>query len=303
MLGLQYFSFSDLWSPWFMVFMIGLTVGYLLVVGPLRSKFKENTKATTGQKIMFISGMVFFYLAQGGPINFLSHLMFSFHMVAMAFSYIIAPPLIMLGIPAGLWKTLLNFKVLHKLKFLMHPIFTAVLFNALFSLYHVPAVHDYVMLHFMVHRIYYVVLLITSVMMWWPILTPIPEAGKMQDVRKMAYIFVNSVLITPACALIIFASTPMYATYTDASVWAQAMGYCFTGDPAILLQQFDGPTFFGILDPAQDQQVGGILMKLIQEAVNGSVLAYTFVHWMRREGRDDDFEELPISGPGNWNKA
>jgi putative membrane protein len=303
MLGLQYFSFSDLWSPWFMVFMIVLTVGYFLAVGPFRSKFKENTKATIPQKILFVSGMVLLYLAHGGPVNFLSHLMFSFHMLMMALSYIIAPPLIMLGIPTGLWKTLLNFKVLRKMKFLMHPIFTAVLFNALFSLYHVPAVHDYVMLHFMVHRIYYVVLLITSMMMWWPILTPIPDVGKMQDVRKMAYIFVNSILITPACALIIFASTPMYATYNDASLWAEAMGYCFSGDPSILLQQFDGPTFFGILDPAQDQQVGGIMMKLIQEAVNGSVLAYTFFHWVRREGRDDDFDELPITGPGNWNKA
>ena len=34
----------------------------------------------------------------------------------------------------------------------MHPILTLVLFNMLFSLYHVPVVHDYVMTHFLIHQ-------------------------------------------------------------------------------------------------------------------------------------------------------
>jgi len=302
MLGLEYFSFSDLWSPWFLMLMIVITAAYFVIIGPLRTRFAEEGTTRLGQKICFMTGMVLFYLAQGGPISFLSHLMFTFHMLAMALSYIIVPPLIILGIPTWLWRSLFRYRQLHKLKFLMHPIFTAVLFNALFSLYHVPAVHDYVMLHFVVHRIYYVVLLITSMMMWWPILSPIP-GGKLQDVSKMAYIFVNSVLITPACALIIFAGEPMYATYNDPNIWAQAMGYCFSGDPKVLLELFDGPTFFNILDPMQDQQVGGIMMKFIQEIVNGSALAYIFYHWVRRESRDDDMDELPIMGSENWNKA
>ena len=95
----------------------------------------------------------------------------------------------------------------------------------------------------------------------------------------------------------------MYATYNDPNIWAQAMGYCFSGDPKVLLELFDGPTFFNILDPMQDQQVGGIMMKFIQELVNGSALAYIFYHWVRRESRDDDMDELPIMGSENWNKA
>lgn len=276
-----------------MAFMIAITVGYLLAVGPYRKRFSASEEVPLSKKVMFVSGMFLFYLAQGGPINFLSHMMFSFHMLAMALSYIIAPPLLMLGIPTWLWRAMLKYNPLRRLRFLMNPIFTAVLFNAIFSLYHIPLVHDYVMLHFGVHRLYYAVLLVTSIMMWWPILTPIPEMGKMQDVRKMGYIFVNSILITPACALIIFASTPLYATYNDADIWAQAMGYCFSGDPSVLLAQFEGPAFFNLVDPAQDQQIGGILMKMVQEVVNGSVLAYTFFHWYRRENKEEDLNEIP----------
>lgn len=302
MFGLEYFSFSDVWSPWFMMLMLLITAAYFCIVGPLSNRFAFDTRATAMQKFLFTVGIFLFYLAQGGPISLLSHLMFSFHMLAMAISYVLVPPLILLGIPTGCWRWMFQFAFWRKLKFLMHPILTALIFNGLFSFYHIPAVHDYVMLHFVVHRIYYVVLLGTSIMMWWPILTPIPESGKLQDLRKIAYIFMNSILITPACALIIFAPHALYATYTSATTWAQAMGFCYSGDPAVLLQLFQGPSFFGLLEPAQDQQVGGIVMKFVQEFVYMSVLAYTCFHWFRRESRDDT-DELPIAGPENWNRA
>jgi putative membrane protein len=71
------------------------------------------------------------------------------------------------------------------------------------------------------------------------------------------------VLITPACALIIFASEPLYATYMQA------------------------PQLFPGLNTSSDQRLGGIIMKLVQELVYGSVLAYVFYHWYKQEKQDD----------------
>ncbi|CAH0117964.1 MULTISPECIES: cytochrome c oxidase assembly factor CtaG [unclassified Paenibacillus] len=302
MLGLEYFSFSDLWSPLFLGFMLLATIAYLMAVGPMRHRFADSDKISLAKKISFVTGMVLLYVAQGGPISFLSHMMFSFHMVAMALSYIIAPPLLLMGTPAWLWRAILKYNPLRKFGFLMNPIFAAVLFNVLFSLYHVPAVHDYVMLNFTVHRLYYIALFITSMMMWWPLLCPVPEWNNMSDVKKMGYIFLNSVLITPACGLIIFAGAPVYATYNDPEIWSQAMGYCFSGDPAVLLELYEGPAFFNLFTPLEDQQIGGIAMKLIQEFVNGSVLAYVFIHWFKRESKDDDIMDV-IPETGQLNKA
>ncbi len=52
-------------------------------------------------------------------------------------------------------------------------------------------------------------------MMWWPMLNPLPEYQTLSDIKKLGYMFVIGILLTPACALIIFATAPLFATYTD----------------------------------------------------------------------------------------
>lgn len=70
--------------------------------------------------------------------------------------------------------------------------------------------------------------------------------------------------------------------YSDPGTWAKAMGYCVPQSPAALLQAFGGPGFFGSLSPKVDQQVGGIVMKFIQEFIFASMLAYVFYHWYKK---------------------
>ncbi|NMO97314.1 cytochrome c oxidase assembly factor CtaG [Paenibacillus lemnae] len=289
MLGLEYFSFAEQWSPLFLAFMLLVLAGYFVVIGPLSSRFEGSEPVSAGRKILFISGMLVMYLAQGGPINLLGHTMFSFHMISMAMSYLVATPLLILGIPVWLWRYFDRVNPLReKLGFLSRPILSAVLFNGLFSFYHFPAIHDFVMLNFWVHRLYYIVLFIASILMWWAIIQPIPEKDKSTGLAKMGFIFLNMVLLTPACALIIFSAEPMYATYSDPATWAKAMGYCVSSGSTALLSQFGGPEFFGYLDPKTDQRVGGIIMKFFQEIIFASMLAYVFFHWYKRENEEDD---------------
>ncbi|AOZ92434.1 cytochrome c oxidase assembly factor CtaG [Paenibacillus crassostreae] len=288
MLGLEYFSIADLWSPLFMCCMLLVVAGYLLVVGPFSEKFAEAEPVSWMKKFMFIAGVFILYLAQGGPISLLGHMMFSFHMLSMALSYLVAPPLIMLGIPPWLWRKMLKINPLRKLKFLAMPIVAALVFNGLFSFYHIPVIHDYVMLHFNVHRLYYLVLFVSAMLMWWTLLNPLPESSKGSSLGKMGYIFLNMILLTPACGLIIFASSPMYSIYSDPNTWAKSMGYCISGDTSLLLANFGGPTFFSLMSPLVDQQVGGILMKFIQEIIFASILAYVFNRWYKSENREND---------------
>src|SRR5690606_28540884 len=175
------------------------------------------------------------------------------------------------------------------------PLIAVFAFNLLFSFYHMPEIHDYVMTHFVIHRLYFVVLAISSFMMWWPIITPTPELYSMSELKKMAYIFSNVVLITPASALIIFADSSIFATYSDPAVWATAMGYCVPGNTQVLLDSFaGGPAFFSLLcDPLEDQQLGGVIMKVLQELTYSGALAYIFFSWYAREKKDDELEPNP----------
>ncbi|MEO2205722.1 cytochrome c oxidase assembly factor CtaG [Paenibacillus pabuli] len=299
MLGLQYFSFNDLWSPLILALFLLIAAVYLFVVGPLSERVTDAEPATAAQKIMFIIGLAVFYLAQAGPFNLLGHVMFSFHMVSMALSYLVAPPLLMKGLPIWVWRKVIRWLPARQLSFLAHPIVAALLFNGLFSLYHLPVVHDYVMLHFTVHRLYYAVLFITSMLMWWTLLNPLPEARQASGLSKIGFIFLNMVLLTPACGLIIFASEPLYETYSNPAVWAEAMRYCVSGDSSALLRTFGGPGFFNFLSSAkEDQQVGGIVMKFIQEGIFVSMLAYVFFQWYRKEKREDDDDPYPVERSG-----
>ncbi|MUT65341.1 cytochrome c oxidase assembly factor CtaG [Paenibacillus sp. NEAU-GSW1] len=292
MLGLQYFSFEEVWTPWFMFIMALIVIAYFYVIGPWREKHAPaEPSATVMQKIMFVTSIIMLYIVHGGPLSLLGHLMFTFHMINMSVSYLIVPPMLLLSIPAFVWRKVFEPAWWSKLNFLAHPIAAILLFNVLFSVYHIPLIHDYVMTHFTIHRIYYVVLLITSMMMWWQISCPVPEWNRLTDLKKLAYVFANGILLTPACALIIFATSSMYSIYNDPQVWVEAMGYCVTGDPSRLMEL--GPQFFNLMDPAEDQQLGGIIMKLVQELMYGIILGYIFLHWFRKEHKDDELDELP----------
>ncbi|AJY75519.1 cytochrome c oxidase assembly factor CtaG [Paenibacillus beijingensis] len=296
MLGLQYFGFEALWSPPLLFGAIALVIGYYYLIGPWRLKrFPEEARATALQQTMFGSGVALLYAAQGGPLNLLGHLMFTFHMLDMSLSYLIAPPLVLLGVPGYIWRFVFSHRGWRPFRWLTHPILTLVAFNMLFSIYHVPLVHDYVMTHFTLHRLFYLVLLVAAFLMWWQITCPVPEWNRLNGLRKMAFVFASGMLLTPACALIIFAGSPMYAVYNDPQVWAKAMGYCVSGDPSQLLKTLGGPSVFSLFSPLEDQQLGGIVMKLIQEVMFGAILAYVFFHWYKKEHADSD-TDLPNAG-------
>lgn len=276
-----------------MVFMMAVGVLYTFVVGPWRTHFKNSEPVPLRRQIAFLIGVLLLYLAQGGPLSLLSHLMFSFHMFSMAISYYIVPTLFLYSIPAWLWRWAFDRAFWRPFRFLMNPLFNLFLFNLIFSFYHIPNVHDWIMVHVNIHRAFYFILFIVAMMNWWHIHIPVKEWAKLSPLWRMGYIFGNGLLLTPACVLIIFATTPKFAIYSDPVVWAEAMRYCVSSDPATLLQKFDGgPAFFNLMTPVQDQQLGGILMKFIQEFLNIGALFVVFMGWYRRERASEDHPML-----------
>lgn len=292
MMGLEYFSFSELWSPVMIVFTMAAGVVYTFVVGPWRTHFKDSAPVPMKKQITFLIALFLLYLAQAGPLSLLGHLMFTFHMVNMAISYFIVPPMLLYSVPGWFWKWAFGRKFWRPFRFVTSPLISLFLFNLLFSFYHMPDIHDWIMVHTTFHAWFYFVLFVTAMMNWWHIHCPVPEWARLRPVLRMAYIFGNGLLLTPACAMIIFAGTPLFAVYNDPNVWAQAMQYCVSGDPAKLLAEFqDGPAFFNLMSAEDDQQLGGILMKFLQEFMNIGALAVVFMHWYRQEREREDSGE------------
>ncbi|MFJ5622237.1 cytochrome c oxidase assembly factor CtaG [Peribacillus loiseleuriae] len=293
-MSIDIFGFRALWSPYFLVSLILVLVGYVLLVSKFRHKFINNEPVGIKQQALFITAIVLLYVIKGSPLDLLGHIMFSAHMTQMAFLYLVVPPLLILGIPEWLWRSILHIPLIKGMfNVFTKPLFALITFNALFSFYHIPLVFDFVKTDMLLHAGYTTLLFISAIFMWFPLVNQLPERASLSGVKKIAYVFGSGILMTPACALIIFATDPLYSTYSDASAWLVAMELCV---PASALSglTLSGPEMFNGLPIMDDQQLGGVLMKIIQEIVLGVTLGYTFFAWYRKEnGSNDEIDPVP----------
>lgn len=172
---------------------------------------------------------------------------------------------------------------------LTKPLISLILFNGFFSFYHVPLVFDHVMQNVWLHAGYSTLMFIFAIFMWWPLVNELPEHQSLSGLKKVGYIFADGILLTPACALIIFADTPMYATYADPQAWGQAMSLCVgAGNFANL--NISGPELFSSMSLLHDQQLGGVIMKVIQEIIYGVFLGHVFFEWYKNDQKDSEKE-------------
>ncbi len=294
-MSLSVFGFQAMWSPYFFITVLSLTVLYFVLIGPMRSRFKNSEPATFKQQFLFVTAMILLYICKGGPLDLLGHLIFSAHMGQMAILYLAVPPLVILGIPSWLLRSIVELPVVKPfMKFFTKPLIALILFNGVFSFYHIPLIFDVVKTDMVLHSMTTALLFIAAFIMWWPLVNPLEEWETLSGVKKVGYIFADGILLTPACALIIFAETPLYATYTDPQAWVNALQLCV---PASMLSTLDlgGPEMFNFMSPLEDQRTGGVIMKIIQEIVYGSILGYVFYQWVRREREQDDIDALQMN--------
>nr|WP_256521518.1 cytochrome c oxidase assembly factor CtaG [Halobacillus sp. A5] len=290
-LELQIFGFRALWSPFYLLFILIISALYFYITGPKRKQSEE--RPTVSQQTMFYGGMLLLYIIKGSPVDLLSHIMFTAHMTQMALYYLLFPILIIKGIPVWIWHKLFAVPVLSSiLRLMTMPLLSLIVFNGIFSIYHMPVIFDYAKSDELAHTIITSFILLTAFFMWWSVFSPIKEMDRLSPILKIGFIFANGVLITPACGLIIFAGTPLYETYTESGAWMQAMSLCVPSEVlAGLSNSLSGPEYFTPMPLVEDQQLGGIIMKITQEIIFGVIIAYIFFSWFNRER--DTIDPLP----------
>ena len=282
------FGFQALWSPYLIMGLLVITIFYFLLTVKWQGKFKESEPLKKNEAIYFVLGIISFYIIKGSPIDLLGHIMFTMHMVQMAFLLLLVPILFIKGIPWWVWKVVVEAPVFRSIfRIFTKPLVSIVVFIGLFSVYHLPSVFDTIKLNEFYHLAYTSILFISAIFMYWPLLNNVEGQHEMKNMNKLAYIASNAVLITPACALIIFATSPMYGTYSDSDMWLKAMELCV---PSTTLSglTLSGPELFSNMDLISDQQVGGVLMKIIQEIIFGVILFKIFRRWWNTERKNPE---------------
>jgi putative membrane protein len=255
-------GFFELWHPIFLVILLAIAALYLSALN------KKGEPVGQLKPISFLFSLVFIYFSEGSPLSALGHhYSFSAHMLSMSITYFIFPPLFLGGLYE--WMLLPFVKRPYIKRFInkvTNPLLAVSLFNILISFYHVPVIFNLIMSRMIYMDAALVILLFFAFVMWWVIMEPTPETRSISDLQKLGYVFVASVLLTPACAMITFADQFLYQK--------------------VAME----PTYFTALPPLQDQSTGGVIMKIVQELVFICTFGYIFYRWQKKDNpaKDND---------------
>ncbi len=157
-------------------------------------------------------------------------------------------------------------------------------------MYHIPIVFDHVMQNGFLHAGYSILLFFVATCMWWSLSWAAAEYKPLSGIKKVAFIFISGILLTPSCALIIFSDTPLYATYSDPQLWGRVMSLC-VGSSTFSNLNLSGPELFSSMSLLHDQQLGGIVMKIIQEIIYSVVLGHVFFEWYRKDQEESEAQQ------------
>jgi putative membrane protein len=210
-------------DPTMIIALLVGTVGYLWVTGPF-ARSRGVRPASLLERNRFFLAMVFLFLAVVSPIDTLSLVSLSMHMVQhMILSYMVTP-LALLATPEWLFRILIgNGKTYRVVRALTLPVVGVVVYNLTLLLTHTPALVNKSAEGGPLHYSLHVLVVTTSLMFWTPVCGPIRE-WRMSDGAKMIYLFGTSLIPTIPAGWLTFAEGAVYDHYDHGvRVWGVSM--------------------------------------------------------------------------------
>jgi putative membrane protein len=256
------------WHPhpdvWLLVALLG--GGYALALRRLGSRHTApgERAATRGQVAAYSLGLFTLWAAADWPIHDLSErYLYSVHMTQHLLFSLVVPPLLLLGTPAWMARALLAPPLLFRfVQRLARPLPALALFNAVVVLTHWPSLVDVTLrvqgAHFLAHA----ALFLSALLMWCPVVAPLPELRLLSPPGQMLYLFLQSVVPTVPASFLVFAEKPIYHFYEKV------------------------PRLWG-LSALEDQRIGGLLMKLAGGLLLWVIIAVLFFKWHAQEEKSE----------------
>lgn len=224
----SYFPSIDFWwtawtfepSIWFGIVLLHGT--YLVTVGPLRVKFPGSKPVTSRQLTFWTLGILALIVALITPLALLADAyLFSAHMLQHIFLTLIAPPLMLLGLPSWLFEPLKTRPALLKFaRSVCNPFFAFAAFNVVFVAWHIPALYNLALYSPQVHLLEHVTIIATALLTWMPVLSPTPLLPRLALPLRVFYAFLQSIVGTGLGGILTLAKEPIYVFYTQAQrIW------------------------------------------------------------------------------------
>jgi len=147
------------------------------------------------QRICFFSGLLVMFGSLNGPVHDLSDdYLFSAHMVQHLLLTLAMPPLLLSGVPGWMLRPLLARRGIAPVaRFLTRPAICFVVFNLVIAAWHLPPLYNAAMANHNIHILEHLMFMAAAVMMWWPLLSQLPEFPRLAYPGQMLYSFLMSI--------------------------------------------------------------------------------------------------------------
>jgi putative membrane protein len=237
---------------------IGIIVLGALYGWRLRAAERAGEAPTRAQRLAFASGLVVLFASLNGPIHDLSDsYLFSAHMVQHLLLTMLVTPLLIVGTSGAMLRPLLARPALSGIARRMTAAAAGfVIFNVTLIAWHLPPLYNLAMADHRVHIVQHLCFLAASVLMWWPLLSRMPELPPLSRPLQMLYICLLMIPMSVVGMLITYADEVLYPAYESA------------------------PRMWG-LSPQQDQLIGGLIMWIPGSLLYIAVLTAVFFRWAK----------------------
>lgn len=229
-----------------------------------RSVHRHDGPTDIKKMVQFVSGMVVFWLASDWPLGTLgAGYLASAHMVQFLLYTLVAAPLLLLGTPEWMARRFLDRLRLTRMATWLGRslVASALIYNVVLLGTHAPGSVEVLRNSQLGSFAMDVLWVVAGLILWMPVISPLPEIRARSAFARMAYLFVTTsiVAVIPA-SFLTFTRTPIYAIYELA--------------PRI-----------GGLTALEDQQLAGIIMKIATIPVIWTTIAVIWFRWTAREAQ------------------
>ncbi|GIU98392.1 MAG: hypothetical protein KatS3mg014_0008 [Actinomycetota bacterium] len=232
---------------------------------PLR-RLRPRSEPPSPQRpyaVRFVLGVVVVWVAVDWPLGLLgAGYLLSAHMVQHILLTLVAAPLLLAGTPPELARMLLGTgRRMRIARAVTRPVPALVLYNAVLILTFVPAVVDAAMPTQLGSFAVEMAWLASALVMWSPVMAPLPEIRTLSAPGAMVYLFLQSLAPTIPASFLTFGRFPLYGVYELA------------------------PRVWNGLSAGADHRIAGLVMKIGGGLVLWGFITWIFFTWYASESR------------------
>lgn len=241
---------------------VGLYIYAVRVIAP--KALPAGAPAMTRRQLgCFVSGIVLLWMAADWPVHDIGEkYLYLVHMCQHLVLTLVMPPLMLLATPEWLARLVVGRgradRWVHKLA---RPVPAAVMFNGLILLSHSQLVVNTASENGLFHYGVHTTIVLSAFLLWIPICGPFPEL-RISMPAQMLYLFSTSIVPTVPGAWLTFAEGAVYRAY-------------------------DIPQRLGGISVTSDQQVAGLIMKLVGGSYLWVLIGVIFFTWADRHDQAD----------------